>query len=165
MHCDVESIAVRRAAVPAALTLLLALVALPSPASARAPRSPQVQHAAPRVPAAATVPAAPAPVGVAAMRISIDPETGALAPLWMSAGLYPIDGDEPALDRSTDGLIFEQRPDGSRHVNLQGRFMEYTMFTVLPDGRGVFHCADGHPSAANLLLIPPPAPSAALPVK
>jgi hypothetical protein len=39
-----------------------------------------------------------------------------------------------SLDRSGEGLQVVHRPDGSRSIDLQGRFHEYAVIRVRPDG-------------------------------
>jgi len=74
--------------------------------------------------------------GAAAMRISIDPETGALVP-----GKVPVaklDAElEEALSRSGEGLVEVHHPDGSVSIDLQGRFQNASMARI--DSSGKLH--------------------------
>lgn len=85
---------------------------------------------------------AAAPVGTAGMLVGIDPETGRPG-RPSEAFRAKLAGLAPGLDRSTEGLTVVTRPDGSQHVNLQGRFQEYTVVRLTPDGRKVEDCVDG----------------------
>ena len=76
--------------------------------------------------------------GRAAQRIQIDPETGELVPLTPFAGT--TSSPEAALSHSVQGLSVRMRPDGSRSVDLEGRFMESTLATTDPSGRTVLGC-------------------------
>lgn len=79
-----------------------------------------------------------------AMRVAIDPATGAIRPLTeeeRKAVAERISVDA-LLNRSHEGLVVERRPDGSKFVNLQGRFMHALVLTRMPDGRLVAECVD-----------------------
>jgi hypothetical protein len=99
--------------------------------------------------AAASAPAlsSGASVGEAAMRVSIDPETGALVPDHVPVS--KADGDlEESLSRSTDGLIEVHHPDGSVSVDLQGRFQNASMARIDSSGKLHTTCVD-HADAAQ----------------
>jgi hypothetical protein len=85
--------------------------------------------------------------GTAALRATIDPETGSLV-----QGHQPTLKADPELQeilsRSTEGLVPVQHPDGSVSVNLQGRFQSASMARI--DSTGKLHttCVDT-PQAAE----------------
>jgi hypothetical protein len=41
------------------------------------------------------------------------------------------------------GLTVVTRPDGSKHLDLKGRFQEYTVIRLAPDGRQEETCVQG----------------------
>ncbi|HET9950606.1 MAG TPA: hypothetical protein VFS09_02300 [Candidatus Eisenbacteria bacterium] len=89
---------------------------------------------------AAATPATPR--GSAGMIVGIDPETGKLG-LPSKAERAALDRAanlSPALDRSDAGLTVIHRPDGSMMVDLQGRFQDYAVMRITPDGRKVETC-------------------------
>ena len=97
-------------------------------------------------PASANAVAGPAmPYGSAGMVVGIDPETGKLglpskadrAALERAANL------SPALDRSEAGLVVVHKPDGSRMIDLKGRFQNYMVVRLTPDGRKTESCVEG----------------------
>jgi hypothetical protein len=110
-----------------------------------APTAKRAVAAAPAPQAAVQGPPAPAGIagalGTAGMLVGIDPETGALGPpsREFRARLFR----SPALDRSMTGLTVVSRPDGSKHIDLQGRFQEYTIIRLTPDGRREQMCVQG----------------------
>ena len=88
----------------------------------------------------------PAPVGEpsiapgqAGMRAVIDPETGTLATGTEAQRLLSDKAmDEELrqmLNRSSEGLVFVEHPDGRVSVDLQGRFMNAAVAKVGQDGR------------------------------
>lgn len=89
--------------------------------------------------------------GTAALRATIDPETGAL-----EVGTAPVSAREldaaaqNALRRDTEGLIEERHPDGSVSVNLQGRFQSVSV--VHRDENGTVTVCTDHESHAERVL-------------
>lgn len=79
-------------------------------------------------------------VGQAAMRVQIDPVTGALVPFSASGGAPLAPGAESALSHSTQGLTVEIRPDGTQFMDLQGRFMEAVVATIDASGTTQLGC-------------------------
>jgi len=77
--------------------------------------------------------------GSAAMRATINPETGGVD---IAPGLLPLAQESGALDpgtvqalrRDTDGLQEVFHPDGSVSVNLQGRFQNASVARLGKDG-------------------------------
>jgi len=110
---------------------------------------------------AAAVPRGTAPTaptvfgpGEAAMRATIDPETGVLG---VASGSDPVlDAElQEALRRDDKGLQRVVHPDGSVSIHLQGRFQNAAVATLGPDGAVVI-CSE----TADGLHAPAPAPAA-----
>jgi hypothetical protein len=90
------------------------------------------------------------------LRAVIDPTTGekvaeAAPPFSLRSK------DAEALSQSTAGLTVIQRPDGSKHLYLGGRFMCGTAVRVGPDG--VHRYCIGSPAQAEVLRQPNPTPA------
>lgn len=87
---------------------------------------------------------APQPVettpGSAALRAYIDTETGELT--QGHAAARPDLELEQALSRSTEGLVEVHRPDGSVHVNLEGRFQSASVARLNRDGTVETTCVE-----------------------
>jgi hypothetical protein len=109
-------------------------------------------HRTHRAPATQPI-AAPAPAAAqGGMIISIDPETGQVGmptPEQMEA--FSAD---PAFDDSDAGLVEVHHPNGTVSVDLQGRFQEYAVIRIAPDGQKVFGCVPTRAQAKQLLTIP-----------
>jgi hypothetical protein len=144
----------------------------PSPLTAAAPtvhtapEAPATQVAPP--PAALAVASAPplgppavaaSPLGTAGMLVGIDPETGRPGRPSKAFRDKLAALRAPGLDRSSDGLTVVTRPDGSKHVDLQGRFQEYMVVRLTPDGRKVEDCVEGPDVDKALRSDPAPAPA------
>jgi hypothetical protein len=125
-------------------------------------------HATPAALAATSAPATSDPYAAAGMIVGKDPETGRIgkptpaqrAEIERAAALA-----SPALDRSGEGLTVVHRPDGSKIVDLQGRFQEYTVVRIGPDGKKSQVCVQGPDVEAALTGSPEsetesPAPAA-----
>jgi hypothetical protein len=81
--------------------------------------------------------------GQAALRATINPETGDIDVGVMRAE-GPLDPDtENALRRDTEGLKEVVHPDGSVSVNLQGRFQS-VMVTHFDEDGNLIICTDDH---------------------
>jgi hypothetical protein len=78
------------------------------------------------------------------MRVWVDPKTGEIR--------QPTDKERKAvaerlsvdalLNKSPEGLTVRTRPDGSKFVDLQGRFMHMLVVTRAEDGTLKAHCID-----------------------
>ena len=90
------------------------------------------------------------PYGAAAMRASIDPETGMLSvnPTRVESSSKML---ETALSRSSDGLVQETMPNGTVRMNLQGRFMSASVARL--DAQGHVHttCTEDLDQAQRVL--------------
>jgi len=65
--------------------------------------------------------------------------------------------EKNALSRSFEGLVQVRHPDGSVSVDLQGRFQEFAVVRVGPDGKPVYRCLDDSATVRRALLEPLPA--------
>jgi hypothetical protein len=96
----------------------------------------------------------------AGMVVGIDPETGKLGPptAEQRRELEQIAASERTLlSRSSVGLVEEHRPDGTVHVDLQGRFQDYMTVRIGPDGSKAFGCVDDTTGYSDGSKAPPPA--------
>jgi hypothetical protein len=139
-----RTILVSSAAVCAALLLLA-----DAPAARRAPiRSANL---------GATSPGGPARGG---MIVGIDPETGRIGPASSAQRAELGLTVDQALSHSQAGLVEVHHPDGSVSIDLQGRFQEYAVGHIGPDGRPSVQCVDDRAALKRALTAPPPAPAA-----
>ena len=105
--------------------------------------------------------------GVAGMRVERDPETGGWRVPVASSRPEDLSGAQSLLsaeqaNRSAEGLSVVLLPDGSRMVNLQGRFQEYFVATRQANGRLGFSCGtlpDGGTPFVPPVLAPLTAPA------
>lgn len=65
------------------------------------------------------------------------------------------DGLKPLLNKSTEGLVPVQRPDGSSQIHLDGRFLNVTVAKIDSDGSVSQACVDNAESAAAFFGIDP----------
>jgi hypothetical protein len=98
------------------------------------------------------------PRGSSGMMIGIDPVTGSKQ---MPSPAFRSALQAPALDRSQIGLQVVHKPDGSRMIDLQDRFQDYTVVRIGPDGRKIETCVQGPDVDAALRApaVPAPPPS------
>ena len=91
------------------------------------------------------------PVGSSGLRATLNPETGELG-LPTAAQRFTLSelAEDPLL-YSHDGLVQQIRPDGTRHVNLEGRFQSHAIARLQADGSLVTECIHG-PDAAPCSL-------------
>jgi hypothetical protein len=87
--------------------------------------------------------------GIKAGRVFLDPETGEVGPpppgtpsvtALQPPGLSPETRQK--LDRSSQGLQAQTLPDGTRLLNLQGRFQNFSVVTL--DQHGEAHLSCNH---------------------
>ena len=150
------------AAIACAFGLAAAAVTLADGASSPAPASlvrsgtrPHAVAVAPR-PGAASLPR-PASVPARAPRPTPSPSE-ASARVSLLEGDPPIAGRggtfqatrDPSIARSTDGLVIQVLPAGSRRVDLQGRFRAYSAVAIAADGALRMACADDQAAALAL---------------
>lgn len=138
------------------------LAAIDPPAESPAPNVPRLEPLLKAEPAPSepvetpsedteAMPLSTEPVGSAGMVVGIDPETGRVGmPSREFKDAMRDDPRGPAMSRSMEGLRVIQRPDGSMMVDLQGRFQEYSVVRITPDGRKEQTCVQGSDVAAAL---------------
>lgn len=93
-------------------------------------------------PAMPTPEAATGTPGSAALRASIDPETGDLVVGHQPASKADSPELQEMLSRSTDGLVRVLHPDGSISVHLQGRFQSASVARIDSNGKLHTSCVD-----------------------
>jgi len=83
----------------------------------------------------------PLPLGVG-LRVFIDPATGEFRKPTAAELATIAEQAAASKNKSSEGLEVEYRPDGSKYVNLQGRFMHSMRVAVNDDGSLRYVCAD-----------------------
>jgi len=78
----------------------------------------------------------------AGMVIAWDPESHTFTMPGPMRALPLTAAEQNALSRSFAGLAQVHHPDGSVSVDLQGRFQEFAVVHLGPDGKPVFRCLD-----------------------
>jgi hypothetical protein len=78
-----------------------------------------------------TVPGRPTPAG---MQVAVDPTTGLLRPPTPEEARVLAEQVRARLDRSSVGLPVRTRPDGSRSVDLRGRFQTLSVVRANENG-------------------------------
>lgn len=79
----------------------------------------------------------------AAVRIAADPATGQLVAPEHSGLALTIEEMQDLARGEAEGLVTIRNPDGSETLNHDGRFTDYSVIRVGPDGRRVFQCVHG----------------------
>ena len=88
------------------------------------------------------------------MTVAIDPQTGEIGlPTPEEAAELEKAATGP-LDHSSEGLQVVRHPDGHLSVDLQGRFMSYSVARLGPDGRIHMQCVSGEKAAREALCAP-----------
>lgn len=103
--------------------------------------------------AARRAPPAPAPThapGRAGLVVEVDPPAGQPSATADGSDLARQIADDAGLNRSTDGLTVQRLDDGSRRVDLQGRFRSFSVVTIAADGSLRMACADDAASAIGI---------------
>jgi len=122
---------------------------LPAASPSTVARAAAVTEVATHRPAPATTPETVL-YGEAGMRVEIDPETGVLGPARAApSSLERSEAEAAALNRSSEGLQEVVLPDGSVMVDLQGRFQEYVVMEIGPDGKRRMRCVQQPAAAAR----------------
>lgn len=120
------------------------------------------QAAAPAAPVATCAPHRPQPFlpGLMGMVVAIDPETGLLA-MPTPEQLASLDrtatlsrAEEEMLSRSSAGLREFRLADGTVGLDLGGRFQEFSVARLGPNGRVVFDCASDLDAVRRMLATP-----------
>ncbi|MGH7732059.1 MAG: post-PEP-CTERM-1 domain-containing protein, partial [Candidatus Eiseniibacteriota bacterium] len=79
----------------------------------------------------------------AAMRIARDPATGQIVAPEPAGAVLTVEAMQALVRLEVEGLVTIHNPDGSETLNHEGRFVDYTVLRIGPDGRRVFQCAHG----------------------
>ena len=134
-------------------------VLLCGPASAgRAPRMKHHPSTPSKIATAAVQRTTAAPIAPG-MVIAVDPETGALGLPSPEQMLELTAQERTGLLRTSAGLTEVRLPDGAVMVDLQGRFMEYTVLRIDPLGHLRFSDVDEERALIEALTRPVPAPA------
>jgi hypothetical protein len=131
-----------------------------SPRRAASRRPAATRPANPAAPAVAVAPAVPA--GAAGMVIVRDPDTGALVAPTAEQAQTLTAAERTGLSRSTEGLSEVRYADGHAKVDLQGRFMEYSVVQLDRAGCPHFLCVNDEAVLRALLARLAPASTPAL---
>lgn len=92
---------------------------------------------------------APAPAR-AGLVIEVDPPAGQPSATADPSEVARRIADDAGLARSTDGLAVQRLADGSRRVDLQGRFRSYGVVTIAADGSLRMACVDDPAGAIGI---------------
>lgn len=131
--------------VPAPEPVMAAGTIAPAPVAAPTPAA----HATRRTPEAPRTPATPAPAPSTAhrfesgMRIARDPATGEITMPETTGPALSIEQVQELARREAAGLVTIRNADGSETLNHEGRFTDFSVLRVGPDGRRVFRCVHG----------------------
>lgn len=87
-------------------------------------------------------------VKVGGQDIQVDSQTGEIQPLTPQEAEKLAAGLKPMLNKSSDGLVTVQHPDGSMSMDLQGHFQNVAVARVNKDGTVSQSCVD-NPRAAG----------------
>ena len=145
-----------RLAAAFALAALLASQAVPAAAMTH-----RRHHT--RRPAKVAVAQAPNPAMTparAGLVIAWDPESHTYGMPAPDRSLPLTAAERNAISRSFAGLVQVRHPDGSVSVDLLGRFQEFAVVHMGPDGKPLYRCLDDSASLRRALGGPVPAPAA-----
>ncbi len=94
-------------------------------------------------------------VKVAGRDVRVDSQTGQIQQMTPEEAKQLAEGLKGMLNKSTDGLVQQQHPDGTVSMDLQGRFQNVTVAKVNPDGTVTQSCIDSPEGAAAFFGIDP----------
>jgi hypothetical protein len=94
-------------------------------------------------------------VKVAGQDVQVNSQTGEIQPLTKEEAAKLAEGLKPMLNRSTEGLVQVQHPDGSVSVDLQGRFQDVAVARVNKDGSVSQSCVNNPKAAGAFFGIDP----------
>ena len=86
------------------------------------------------------------------MLVGVDPETGSLG--MPERGLsvpLTIEELQAQVRHEAEGLTTVRHPDGSESIEHEGRFVDYMVLRVGPDGTPYFVCAHGEHGVQHAL--------------
>lgn len=93
-------------------------------------------------------------VKIAGQDVQLD-ENGKMKPLTPEEAQKLAEGLKGMLNKSSQGLVAEQKPDGSVEMDLQGRFQNVTVARENTDGTVSTSCVDNPKAAAAFYGIDP----------
>lgn len=94
-------------------------------------------------------------VKVAGQNVQVDSQTGQIKELTPEEAQRMAAGLKQELNRSTEGLVQVQQPDGSVEMDLQGRFQNVVVAKVNEDGTVTESCVDNAQAAGQFFGIDP----------
>ena len=94
-------------------------------------------------------------VSVSGQDVQVDPQTGRIKPMTPEKAQEIADLLKARLNKSTDGLVQVQNPDGSVSMDLQGRAQNVLLVRTNDDGSVEQSCVDEPLAAAHFLGIDP----------
>jgi len=95
------------------------------------------------------------PLRVAMQDPQVEGQTAQVRPLTQEEAQRLSEEIKSRLNRSTEGLVEQQQPDGSVSMDLQGRFQSVVLARRNEDGSIEKSCVDNPRSAATFLGIDP----------
>ena len=93
-------------------------------------------------------------VKVAGQDVQVD-QSGQIKPLTPEEAKKLADSLKGMLNKSTEGLVEEHHEDGSKSLDLQGRFQHVAVARMNQDGTVTQSCVDNPKAAANFFGIDP----------
>jgi hypothetical protein len=94
-------------------------------------------------------------VKVAGHDVQVDPQTGQIKPMSPEKAQEIAELLKARLNKSTDGLVQVQNPDGSVSMDLQGRAQNVVLARTNADGAVETTCVDNPRAGAEFLGIDP----------
>jgi hypothetical protein len=94
-------------------------------------------------------------VKVGGQNIQVDSQTGQIQELTPEEAQKLAAGLKPMLNKSSEGLVTVQHPDGSVSMDLQGRFQNVAVARVNKDGTVSQSCVDNPRAAGAFFGIDP----------
>jgi hypothetical protein len=94
-------------------------------------------------------------VKVAGRDVQVDPQTGQIKPMSPEEAQKLADGLKTMLNKSTEGLVQQQRLNGSISMHLKDRFQNVAVARVNADGQLEQSCIDEPEQAARFFGIDP----------
>jgi hypothetical protein len=111
------------------------------------PRNAEPEHAAPTTANASAM----------AMRVALDPVTRQIVTPEHTGLPLTIQEMQDIARQEAEGLVTIRNADGSETLNHEGRFADFNVIRVGPDGKPVFMCVHGRPGVEHALRQPAPA--------
>jgi hypothetical protein len=94
-------------------------------------------------------------VKVGGQDVKVDTQTGQIQELTPEEAQKLAAGLKPMLNKSSEGLVTVQHPDGSMSMDLQGRFQNVAVARVNKDGTVSQSCVDNPRAAGAFFGIDP----------